>query len=404
MAAFVAFDAHEASDAIAPSAALCGSNGIARARAAPTLPDPAWRDARHVLCVRMASLGGVLRCTPALRALRKGAAGRRLTLLTSTSGAAVAPFVPDIDDVIACDGAWMHDGQADDADAAPFVAHLRARRFDAAVVFTGLTESASPAVRLLGLAGIPLRLAYADPASSSDAPGDPHGLPAAARPDDPEPAHTVLHDVVRQLALVRPVAGPPDAAGLSFVPRPVDVDRARAALLGLGLAPGQPFLLLHPGGRAAARRYPAAHWAEAAAGLARATDLPLVFTGTGAERGLVDAIRAGCGVPTHSLAGALDLGQLGAAIGMAALLVCGNTAPAHIAAAVGTPLVALYALTHPQCTPWRVRSRVLFHDVPCRFCFGATCPARHHACLANVRPQAVVEAAIGLLDAVSTTR
>jgi ADP-heptose:LPS heptosyltransferase len=60
-------------------------------------------------------------------------------------------------------------------------------------------------------------------------------------------------------------------------------------------------------------------------------------------------------------------------------------------------VVDLYALTNPQHTPWNVRSRVLFQDVPCRFCFKSTCPAGHHQCLAGVAPERVVEAVLGLL-------
>jgi ADP-heptose:LPS heptosyltransferase len=112
---------------------------------------------------------------------------------------------------------------------------------------------------------------------------------------------------------------------------------------------------------------------------------------------LVEAIRAGSGVPTHSLAGQLSLGELGAALRLAAVALTNNSGPAHVAAAVGTPVVELYALTNPQHTPWRVRSRVLFHDVPCRFCFKSACPAGHHACLAGVEPGRVVEAVLELL-------
>ena len=92
---------------------------------------PAWRHARNVLCVRMGSLGDVLRCTPALRALRHGAAGRRLTLLTSPAGAAVAPFVPAVDDVIACEDGWMH-GDADATRLAALAASVAACRLKTA--------------------------------------------------------------------------------------------------------------------------------------------------------------------------------------------------------------------------------------------------------------------------------
>jgi ADP-heptose:LPS heptosyltransferase len=69
----------------------------------------------------------------------------------------------------------------------------------------------------------------------------------------------------------------------------------------------------------------------------------------------------------------------------------------HIAAAVGTPVAVLYALTHPQHTPWRVQSRVLNHDVPCRNCLGSVCPEKHHDCLERVDPVEVVGAALDLI-------
>ena len=65
---------------------------------------------------------------------------------------------------------------------------------------------------------------------------------------------------------------------------------------------------------------------------------------------------------------------------------------------LGTPVVDLYALTNPQHTPWRVESRVLFHDVPSRNCYKSVCPEGHHNCLALVPPSSVVRATIELLE------
>jgi ADP-heptose:LPS heptosyltransferase len=105
------------------------------------------------------------------------------------------------------------------------------------------------------------------------------------------------------------------------------------------------------------------------------------------------------GFPARSLVGELGLAELGALIDEADLLVSNNTGPAHIAAAVGTPVVDLYALTNPQHTPWLVPSRVLNHDVPCRNCYKSVCPAGHHDCLRKVAPEMVAAAAQELLEA-----
>ena len=83
---------------------------------------------------------------------------------------------------------------------------------------------------------------------------------------------------------------------------------------------------------------------------------------------------------------------------MSRLLISNNTGPVHIAAAVGTPVVDLYALTNPQHTPWRVPNRVLFNDVPCKYCYRSICPMGHHACLRGVDADTVIDAALELWE------
>ena len=67
----------------------------------------AWDRAENVLCVRLDALGDVLMTTPAIRALKESRAGRRIALLTSPAGAAVARLVPEIDDVWTYESPWM---------------------------------------------------------------------------------------------------------------------------------------------------------------------------------------------------------------------------------------------------------------------------------------------------------
>lgn len=351
-----------------------------------------WEQARRILCVRLDALGDVLMCTPAMRALRDAVPGRCLTLLTSPSGAAALPFIPEVDEAIVHAAPWMKtDIPAGPADLLALASALSARQFDAAVVFTTYTQSALPAATLCWLAGIPLRLAHCRE--------NPYHL-LSDWVEDPEPRIMVRHEVQRQLELVYR-AGVPRQAGasppLSFALRAADLAAVRVRLLRLGIDADRPWLLLHPGASAASRRYPAGHWARALALLVHRTGLPVVLTGSAFETGLVEEIRTGSGVAAHSLAGQLSLGELGAALSLAAVALTNNSGPAHVAAAVGTPVVDLYALTNPQHTPWNVRSRVLFQDVPCRFCFKSACPAGHHACLEGVEPERVVEAALELL-------
>jgi lipopolysaccharide heptosyltransferase II len=259
---------------------------------------------------------------------------------------------------------------------------LRKQNFDAAAIFTVYSQDPLPAAYLCYLAGIPRRLGYAR--------GNPYRLLTHWQPD-PEPAQTVRHEVRRQLALAAAVGCRASSERLSFaVP-----EAARRRIRSFRLK--NPFVVVHPGASAPSRRYPPELFARAMDLLASQTGCEIVFTGDAQERPLVDFIRNAMFVSARSYAGRLDLGELGALIDAADLMVSNNTGPAHVAAALGTPVVDLYALTNPQHTPWQVANRVLFHDVPCRNCYKSVCPKGHNDCLRRVEPERVASAAHELL-------
>ena len=351
----------------------------------------AWRQARNILCVRLDYLGDVLMTTPALRALRESLPGCRLTLLTSNSGAAVARHIPEIDDTIVYAPPWLKSSPVREPEYLLEMAQtLRGRQFDAALIFTAYSQNPLPTAMLCHLAHIPLRLAHC------------HENPYQLLTDwilDPEPAQGIRHEVRRQLDMVASIGCRTEDERLSFTVHDADMAWIRQRLRETGADGDQPWVLLHPGATAVSRRYPAAHWAQVAAALHAEFGVNLLLTGDANETDLAASIIAASGIKApaiHTLAGELDLGRLGAAIKHASVVVSNNTGPAHMAAAIGTPLVDLYALTNPQHTPWQVESRVLFHDVPCRFCYKSICPQGHGDCLSKLEPARVV-AAVGSL-------
>jgi lipopolysaccharide heptosyltransferase II len=349
-----------------------------------------WNHASNILCIRLDYLGDVLMMTPAMRALKNARPGRRITLMTSSSGAAAARFVPEIDEVIEYAAPWMKNSAAHGAEFDLAMLHLlQSRRFDAAVIFTTYSQSPLPAAMLCYLAGVPLRLAHCHE--------NPYQLLTDWIPD-PEPQQRTRHEVRRQLDLVASVHCHTNDERLSFRVPVADAAWVQKRLQALGIDAAQPWIALHPGATASSRRYPPQHWAAAAREFAARLSCPLIFTGSADEAALIEKIRQG--VPNaHSLAGQLSLGQLAALISLAPVVIANNTGPAHIAAAVGTPIVDLYALTNPQHTPWQVPNRVLFQDVPCRFCYKSVCPQGHHRCLTEVAPTRVVDAALALMRA-----
>jgi lipopolysaccharide heptosyltransferase II len=346
----------------------------------------AWAAADNVLCVRLDTLGDVLMTTPAIRALSRP--GRRITLLTSPAGAEVASLVPEIDDVIVYPAPWLKASERGPSEGdARMIEDLRRRRFDGAVIFTVYTQSAWPAALLCHLAGIPRRLAHLRE--------KPYGLLTDWVPD-PEPNQGIRHEVRRQLDLVAAIGARTDDERLSLlVPQEAGAS-VRALVSELDL--GSRWAVVHPGAAAPSRRYPSELFVEVLRGLAAAGWTP-VLTGSAGEAALVDEIRGRARVPAHALAGWLSLPELAALLRLAPVLISNNTGPVHVAAALGTPVVDLYALTNPQHTPWGVPNVVLSHDVPCRNCQSSVCLVGHHDCLRRVAPAAVVQAALRLAEA-----
>lgn len=214
------------------------------------------------------------------------------------------------------------------------------------------------------------------------------------RASESEPEQGIRHEVRRQLDLVATVGARTDDERLSLRTSEQAADAVQRLVHERGLASDRPWAVLHPGSTAASRRYPPELYAEAARQPVAEHGWQILMTGSESECDLVHEIGRQAAVPTHDLTGTLDLGALVALIGSAPVLITNNTGPSHIAAAVRTPVVCLYALTNPQHTPWMVPSRVLSQDVPCRWCYRSVCPEGHHACLRGVPPAAVVMAVL----------
>ncbi|MFW5878874.1 MAG: glycosyltransferase family 9 protein, partial [Myxococcota bacterium] len=333
-----------------------------------------WEQARRILCVRLDAAGDVLMTTPAIRALKESGCGRQVTLLISDTGAEVAAFVPEVDEILTYRAPWMKSKLRDVSPRChlEMVARLSAGNFDAAVIFTVYSQSPLPAALLCFQAGIPLRLAHCRE--------NPYHLLTDWEPET-EPEQHIRHEVRRQLDLVSLVGARTRRESLSFaVPEESRAGMSRK-LLASGLEPGRPWLVVHPGGTARSRRYPTKYYSRLLDLLFDRQGHQAVVTGTRKERSIVNALVRRTRAPVVDLCGSLDLGELGALLQAAPLLVSGNTGPVHMAAAFGTPVVDLYALTNPQHAPWAVPSRVLYRDVPCRWCYKSLCPEGHNSCL-----------------------
>lgn len=352
-----------------------------------------WQKAKNILCIRLDSIGDVLMTTPAIRALKESLPGRRITLLTSRAGAKIAPLIPEVDETIQYDPPWMKATRPRVTSDEEFkiINRLYWSGFDATVIFTVYSQNPQPAALLAYMAEIPLLLGY-----SRENPYQllTNWVPEVDDFDQPD----IRHEVRRQLDLVATIGCQTKDERLSLEVPQRAVSTVLQMLAELGLNINRPWVIIHPGASAPSRRYPPQHFAAAAEQLASDFDIQIVFSGIQTESELVEEIRTSMQVETFSLAGALNIKEFSALVSLAPLLISNNTGPAHIAAATGTPVVDLYALTNPQHTPWMVPSRVLYHDVSCKFCYKSVCPMGHHDCLRLVAPGAVVQATLELLN------
>lgn len=323
----------------------------------------------NVLAVRQDNNGDVLLAGPAIRAL---AVQANVTLVCGPSGAAAAAALPGVARRIVFEAAWI-EAEPRPVDAArtqTFVAEIAAARIDEALIFTSFHQSALPMALLLRLAGVP-----GISAISTDYGGAL--LDLRHRVDDD------LHEVERALSLAA-------AAGFGLP----DNDDARLAMTVAAHNPAarlRPYVVVHPGATVPARAWsPEKNRALVAALRARGTNV--VITGGNGERTLCAGVAAGGAV---DLSGRTDFRTLARVIADAEAIVVGNTGAAHVAAAVGTPVVSLFAPTIPSARfrPWRV-DHVLLGDqeIGCAGCRARRCPLPRQLCLDTTTPADAIAA------------
>lgn len=314
-----------------------------------------WSAVKNLLCIRLDNMGDLLMSNPAIRALKK-TFNCRITVLTSPRAQGITDFMPEIDDTIVYDVPWVKTDQHIDADSiTEIVKVLQERQFDAVVMFTVFSQNPLPVALLAYMAKIPLRLAYCRE--------NPYQLLTHWVPEK-EPYTFIRHQVQRDLELVKAVGASIEDDSIC-IRRSIDVSASlEKKFSDAGVDIKRPWLVLHAGVSERKREYPAHLWTEAASMIRNQLGYQIILTGTENERALTDKIKEGAGDGLYSLAGVFDLEEFILLVRQTPVVVSVNTATIHIAAAVQTPVVVLYALTNPQHTPWKVLSKVLLFDVP----------------------------------------
>jgi ADP-heptose:LPS heptosyltransferase len=328
---------------------------------------------RHVLVARQDSMGDVLLAGPAVRAV--AAEAGRVTLLCGPRGRAAAELLPEVDEVVVAHAGWI--------DAEPrrvtrevvdeLVDRLVDLEIDQALVLTSFHQSPLPLALMLRMAGVPTIAAV-----SVDYPGSL--LDIRHRVDDD------VHEVERGLSL---------AATLGYRLAEGDDGGLRVRLGGADVPDLEGrYVVVHPGASVPARAWAPERHAALVDALVEG-GRRVVVTGDSSERPLTSLVAGPRRPGVVDLGGRVDLAGLARVLDRAEVVVVGNTGPAHLAAAVGTPVVSLFSPVVPavRWRPWGVAHELLGDQgAACAGSRARVCPVAGHPCLDGVSVGEVVAA------------
>ncbi|MDP9845433.1 glycosyltransferase family 9 protein [Streptosporangium lutulentum] len=391
-----------------------------------------------VLVARLDDAGDVLLAGPAIRAVAEGA--REVVLLVGPRGRAAGELLPGVSRVVEWRTPWI------DPEPLPMTGPyalrllriLRETAPEQALILTSFQQSPLPLALLLKLAGTPRTAAIC-----ADYAGSLLDL-----------RHVV--DETVDVPEAERMLGLAEAAGFDLPPGDTGTLAVRRPLPEVGYLTGPPgYVVVHPGVSAQARAWPVTSWARVVQDLVRA-GRRVVVTGGRGERALTARVAGGAGQhglsagsaftgqwmaggPTLArgltedertltdgwveggaaltggwekngsagrsvtdLGGRTTFAELAAVLAGASAVVVANTGPAHLAAAVGTPVVSLFAPVVPagRWAPYGVPTVVLGdQQAPCRGTQARVCPVPGHPCLSSVPSEQVVEAVTRLVFA-----
>jgi ADP-heptose:LPS heptosyltransferase len=283
-------------------------------------------------------MGDMLLAVPAFRGLRDRFEGARITLLASPINAACMHGNPYVDEVLILP---RKKGLGGLLDLARFIAELRRRRFDAALVLN--TVSFSVTSMLLAVAsGARLRIG-----STSE----PFGHDLTSRfyhlelPLPPREELAAMHESAHNIYPLSAIGVRVKDLTSVFVPSAED-ERDCERFIAASFGAGGKFIVVHPGAGKARNVWPGQRYAETARILGDRLGCGVVATGGPADAAALEAFLEAC-IDRPFVLPCPSVGFLGALMKRAALVLCNDTGIMHIAGAVGARCVAVFGPTDP---------------------------------------------------------
>jgi lipopolysaccharide heptosyltransferase I len=348
----------------------------------------------NILIVKTSAIGDVTHTLPALNALRKRYPSAKITWLVEEAAADLVKGHSALDRVLVskrkrwaaemCGGLTGFIGAGREIWA--FIRALRDTRYDLLFDFQGLLKSA-----------IWVRLARAERKI-----GFGRGMEHAECSyiflnERIPPVAMDTHALRRELALLSAVGIETDEIVFDLPISESDRVAVDHLLAEHAIDRQKPLVAINPVATWPTKLWFGERFAEVADRLL-AQGCAVVFTGSPADRGEIDRIISGMKVSAVNLAGATSLMGLAALYQAARLVISTDTGPMHIAAAVGTPLVAIFGSTAPWRTgPWGEEHLVPRAEMDCSPCLKKNCP-KNSECMRAISVEQVVSAVNEILD------
>ncbi|GJM25000.1 MAG: lipopolysaccharide heptosyltransferase I [Phycisphaerae bacterium] len=329
------------------------------ARANPRTKDFSKIDARRVLLIKPSSLGDIVHALPVLHGLRRRFPDAHLAWMVASPFIPLVANHPDVDEIIEFDrkrlARWYFHPAAFRA-FRNFTRQLKAGQFDLVVDLQGLFRSgyftwATGAKRRVGFADArelaPMFYNKRLPKRSAD-------------------EHAVEHNY--RVA---------EALGFTRVKPTIDLaitdeerSRARAILDGIGIAEGTAFAAILPSARWETKQWLPERFSELIDRIAKDRGMQSVVMGAPDERELCGRIVNQCASSPVDISGTTNLRELAAIIEKAAVVICHDSGPMHLAAALDRPMVSILGPTNPLRTgPYGHQESVVRRELDCSPCY-----------------------------------
>lgn len=348
--------------------------------------------APKILIVKLSAIGDVVHTLPALNALRRFRPRAHITWLVEEAAADLVIGHQALDRVlISRRKSWLRglrtvQWRRHVAEAATFVRRLRDSRYDIVLDFQAALKGAA----LIAMTRAERKIGFGA--------GMEHQEHSYLVLNERIPKVSMeIHALRRSLMLLEAIGVPCPQIEYHL---PVDEPSRRAA--GRLLAPQSPGnaripVAINPMAKWETKLWPAERFAMVADRLIQDHRAAVYFTGSPGDRPAIKAIQDRMHHPSANLAGRTTLTELAAFYQRMACVLSTDTGPMHIAAAVDTPVVALFGPTAPWRTgPYGRAHRVIRPPMACSPCFKRQCP--DWCCMQDIQPDNVVEACAGILD------